>query len=453
MEPFRYHVFVCTQEKPEGAPSCCARGSVETLAALRREISARGLEDEVQVTTCGSLGLCEAGPNLVVYPEGIWYSGVLPSDVPVLVEQHFQHGKPVEGLARMDPAQLRAEMLANREKRLAAMRARETAGVIPDELNAQIRGFQESRIILTALELDVFSAVGRGASAATVAGAGGTDVRATETLLNALAAMGLLTKEGDLFHNTPAAARYFAEGSPDNSRAALLHVASLWKTWSGLTDSVRAGTAHGHTEMGERPPEWTHAFIAAMHRNATGRAPALVRAVGPAKVRRMLDVGGGSGAYSIAFAQANPALEADILDLPAVTEIASDHIRKAGVEARVRVRAGDLRSDELPQGYDLVLVAAICHMLSPEENQDLLRRCWRALHPGGRVAIVDFILEPDKTAPRSAALFSINMLVGTPAGASYSEPEYEQWLRDAGFDEVYRPHLPGTAGLIVGVRA
>ena len=116
MEPFRYHVFVCDQQKPEGVPCCSARGSGQVLEALRREINARGLDDEVQVTTCGSLGLCEHGPNLVVYPEGVWYSGVTPADVPEIVQSHFQGDIPVRRLTRTDPADLHAEIVHNRDK-------------------------------------------------------------------------------------------------------------------------------------------------------------------------------------------------------------------------------------------------------------------------------------------------------------------------------------------------
>src|ERR1022692_3080772 len=114
MEPFRFHVFVCDQQKTEGVPCCAARGSGQMLEALRREINARGLEDEVQVTTCGSLGLCEHGPNLVVYPEGIWYSGVTSADVPEIVRSHFQQGTPVEALVCADAPAVRAEILYNR---------------------------------------------------------------------------------------------------------------------------------------------------------------------------------------------------------------------------------------------------------------------------------------------------------------------------------------------------
>ena len=450
MTPFRFHVFVCDQQKPEGVPCCAARGSDQVLEALRREVGARGLVDTVQVTACGSLGLCEHGPNLVVYPEGIWYSGVTAADVPEIVRSHFQEGTPVERLVCADAAAVRAEILNNREKMLAARRAREAAGVLPDDLSERIRGFQESRVVLTALELDLFTAVGDGAGAVEVAARLRTNPRSTEMLLNALASLRLLVKQQGVFHNSPETTRYFTAGSRDNARPALLHTAHLWQRWSTLTDCVRAGTAVARDEIAGRGQDWTEAFIAAMHRNASERAPLVVRAVGAENVRRMLDVGGGSGAYSIAFAQANSALRADILDLATVEEIAQRHIQEAGVADRVKVRAGDLRSDSLGEGYDLVFVSAICHMLSSGENLDLLRRCREALQPGGRIVIQDFILETDKTAPRFAALFALNMLVGTSGGSTYSESEYAAWLGEAGFLEIRRARLPGITGLMIG---
>ena len=450
MEPFRYHVFICDQQKPEGVPCCSARGSANVIETLRSEIHTRGLQDEVQVTACGSLGLCEHGPNMVVYPEGIWYSGVTPQDVPEIVHSHFEQGVPLERLTRTGAAATRAEILANREKMLAALRARDAVGTLPDDLNERIRAFQESRTILTALELDVFTVVNSGSTAKAVSDRLGTDARATEMLLNALAAMGLLLKREDTFKNSPAAARYFWQGSPDNARPALLHTANLWSRWSTLTECVRTGTAAARAEAVDA--DWTEAFIAAMHRNAMDRAPYVVRAIGAAHIHRLLDIGGGSGVYSIAFAKANRDLLADVLDTPAVVPIAQRHIQEAGLSDRISTRVADLRSAALGDGYDLVFLSAICHMLSPEENRDLLGRCYAALAHGGRLAIQDFILEPDKTSPRWGALFALNMLVGTRAGSSYSEPEYAAWLTQAGFSDVRRVSLPGPANLMIGCR-
>jgi (2Fe-2S) ferredoxin/predicted O-methyltransferase YrrM len=453
MEPFRYHVFVCDQQKPEGVPSCAARGSKPMIEALRKEIAAGGLSDEVQITLCGSLGVCERGPNMVVYPEGVWYSGVGPEEVPEIVRSHFQEGRVVERLANRDVAALRAEVQSNRDKMLAARRARDAAGALPDDVAETLRGFQESRVMLTAVELDLFTAVGQGAAAGEVAGKIQADARATEKLMNALVAIGMLSKDDGVFHNTPVTARYFVAGSANDARAATMHTVHLWRRWSTLTECVRAGTSVTYREMPERGAEWTQAFIAAMHRNATERGPLIVRTIGTEGVERMLDVGGGSGAYSIAFAQASEKLRSDLFDLADVLPIARGHIEKAGLAARIGTRVGDLRRDKLGAGYNLVFVSAICHMLSPEENRDLVKRCHAALAPKGRLVIQDFILEADKTAPKFAALFALNMLVGTRAGSSYSEVEYSAWLGEAGFQQVRHLRLPGPTGLMVGTRA
>ncbi|MEI6670077.1 MAG: methyltransferase [Acidobacteriota bacterium] len=446
MEPFRLHVFACDQQKPEGAPSCSARGSALTIDALRKAIAARGLVNQVQLTTCGSLGLCERGPNLIVYPEGVWYSGVTPEDVPELVESHFVNGRPVARLINTDASALETEIRTNRDKYLAGMRARDAAGIMPDDMAQTIRGFQESRVVLTAIELDLFSAVGEGATAAQVSAALSTDPRATEMLLNAVTALGLLTKSADTFSVTPVSRRFFTAGSTDNARPAMMHQVALWQRWSTLTACVQSGTC----QPSDRKQDWTHWFIAAMHRNASERARAVVDAVDASTVSRMLDVGGGSGAYSIAFAKAHEGLRAEVVDLEAVLPLTQRYIADAGVGARVTTRAGDLRRDRFGSGYDLVFISAICHMLGADENRDLLTRAIGALRSGGRIVVQDFILDSTKTAPKSAALFSLNMLVGTDNGASYAEDEYRAWMTEAGFRDVTRVALPGPAHLMMG---
>jgi (2Fe-2S) ferredoxin/precorrin-6B methylase 2 len=457
VQPFRYHVFACDQRKPEGAPCCSERGSAAVIEALRREIGARGLVDVVQVTTCGSIGLCERGPNLVVYPEGVWYSGVTPADVSEIVAEHFQNGRPVDRLMNRDAAAVTREITEARTRMMAALKAREAAGVVPDDLMEAIRAYQPSRVLLTGVEMDVFSSIARAAGKATsedVAAELKTDPRATEALLNALVALGLLTKTGRLFANTPVTGRFLVAGSPDDARMALRHNLSLWATWSALTECVRTGcpATAGTRDMGQRGDDWTGPFIAAMHRNAALRAPVVVNAVGPERVQRLLDVGGGSGAYSIAFARANPALQADVFDLATVAPIAVRHIAEAGVGDRVHTRVGDLRTDTFGSGYDLVLLSAICHMLGPAENRDLLRRAFQALGPAGRVVIQDHVMSAEKTTPRSGALFAINMLVGTANGSTYSEEEYAAWLREAGFVNVRHISLVGPNDLMVAER-
>ena len=459
MEPFRFHLFVCTQRKLEGIPSCPAGGSFAVLDALDREIQARGLNNDVQLTSCGCMGLCDEGPVTVVYPAGVWYRRVQPSDVSEIVGTHLHDGKPVDRLVWNDAPAMKAMSVEHGVKFRDAMAAREKAGMLPDRLDQMIRGYMPSRCLLTALELDIFTAVGDGANAEQVGTRIHANARAVGMLLNALVALGLLSKAGDDYKNTPESARFFVQGSKDNHRNGLLHTANIWHRWSTLTDAVRSGTRVPmdlrnidlRNNDRDGTPEWTRNFIAGMQRNAKDRAPLVVKALGTAGVRRILDLGGGSGAYSIAFAKACPDVQCEILDVPEVMPLTAEYISQAGLLAQVSLRTGDMLQDDFGSGYDLIMLNAICHMFSGEQNRDVFRRAHQALAPNGRLVVQDFILNPDKTGPQHAALFSLNMLVATDAGASYTEFEYTQWMKAAGFTEIYRINLPGPSGLIVGL--
>jgi (2Fe-2S) ferredoxin/precorrin-6B methylase 2 len=448
MEPFRYHVFLCTQPKGEGVNSCPNNGSWRILQALETELLRQGIDDEVQVTTCGCLGLCDDGPLMIVYPDGIWYRRVQETDVPEIAASHLRDGKPVSRLVWNDAENMKQQSSEHRARYRAIVKSRDQAGILPDDLNEMIRGFMPSRAVLTALELDVFTATGEGCSAGLVAEKINADPRATEILLNALVSLQLLLKKEEIFFNTPISTRFMSEDSRESARDALMHTASLWDRWSTLTDCVRAGTA---IENRPRETDWVRHFIAAMDRNARERAALVVRAIQTTGMKRMLDLGGGSAAYSIAFVQANPGLQSEVIDRSDVVPLAKRNIQKVGLADRITARVADMLCDPLGANCDLVLLSAICHMFSAEENRHLIQKIYGALASKGQLVIQDFILDATKTAPRSAALFSLNMLVGTRAGRSYSEPEYTGWLKEAGFTEVRRVRLPGPSGLLIGL--
>jgi len=281
--PFAKHVLICTQEKPDGVPCCARMGGKTLLDAFRAEVGKQGLVDQVLVTGCGCLGLCERGPNAVVYPEGRWYTEVGPEEVPRIVKAHLAENAPLTDRKDPDAGTIRSEVAAHRAKVQQILAARAKAGVLPDGLNAMLRGFQTSRAVLTAVELDLFTAVGDGASAVDVAARLETAPRATESLLNALTALGLLEKQDGRFRNGDWAASFLCAGAVHDSRAALMHSVHLWPRWSTLTECVRQGTAVSFEEMVERDEDWTDAFIAAMHTNATARARPVVA---------VLDLGG-----------------------------------------------------------------------------------------------------------------------------------------------------------------
>jgi cyclopropane fatty-acyl-phospholipid synthase-like methyltransferase len=201
-----------------------------------------------------------------------------------------------------------------------------------------------------------------------------------------------------------------------------------------------------------RDAQWTEAFIAAMHRNGSMMARAALGQLHLGRARTMLDIGGGSGAYSIAFAEANPQLTTVVFDLPHVLPLAEGYIRQAGLGTRITTFAGDLRTHDFSGigTFDIVLLSNICHMLDTAENRDLLRRCFPATAPGGWLVIRDFVINEDRTTPKQAALFALNMLVGTRGGSTYSEAEYRAWLLEAGYPTVERP---GDGDLIIAYRS
>jgi SAM-dependent methyltransferase len=322
----------------------------------------------------------------------------------------------------------------------------------PDRIHSLARGFQASRVVLTAYELGLFSALGAGRkTSAAVARALKTNPRATDRLMNALCALGLLTKTMDQFANAPDVAQFLVKGKP-GYQGSLMHIAHLWQTWSTLTEAVRCGRAVRNREINARGSDWLESFITAMHGFASERAAGVVKLLDLKHVARVLDVGGGSGAYSMAFAAAKPGLRATVFDLPNVVPLTQGYLKRGGCANCVGTVAGDFTKDALPSGYDLVFVSAIIHMLSPKENVALLRKCARALNRGGQVVIQDWIMNNDRTQPPGGALFALNMLVGTAAGDTYTEAEVRGWFKQTGFTKARRVATPTDTTLMIGTR-
>jgi SAM-dependent methyltransferase len=318
------------------------------------------------------------------------------------------------------------------------------------EIRAMVSGFRVSRIILTGFELGVFTALGHEElSAAEIAGETGADPRALDRLMNALCALGLLTKQGERFRNRAAAERYLVEGSPDYL-AGLGHHANLWHRWSTLTDAVRAGTSVETRPVADRGEEWLHSFIGAMHDRGSRQAPAIITAIDLTGVGRVLDLGGGPGDFAMAFVRAHESITATVFDLPNVIPLTRDYIEAEGLSDRVDTLAGDFLVDDIGSGYDLIFLSAIVHSRSPGECRLLLHTCADALEPGGRIVISDWVMSEDRTEPVDGAIFALNMLVNTVAGDSYTESELHAWLGEAGLTDICTIGTEFGAALVLG---
>ncbi len=318
------------------------------------------------------------------------------------------------------------------------------------DIRAMASGFRESRIILTGFELGVFTSLAdREKSSAEVAGEIEADPRATDRLLNALCAIGLLTKEGDRFRNREATGRFLVNGSPDYL-AGIGHQANLWHRWSTLTEAVRAGSAVESRPVGERGDEWLRSFISAMHDRGVKQAPAMIAAIDLEGVDRVLDLGGGPGDFAMAFVRAGETVSATVFDLPPVVPLTREYVEAAGLSDRVDTLAGDFLLDDIGSGYDLIFISAIIHSLSPDDCRFLLGKCAEALNPDGRIVISDWVMSEDRTEPADGALFALNMLVNTRDGDSYTEAEMYAWLGEAGLTDFSTTGMPFGAALVIG---
>jgi predicted O-methyltransferase YrrM len=308
----------------------------------------------------------------------------------------------------------------------------------PDDILKLARQFMESRILLTAAELNLFTLLDEVPSTAeNLACRITADLRGMTILLDALSAMGLLIKEPDgVYRCSPDVAACLSDRSPHSVLPMIHHANHLWKSWSNLTSKVSDTEPAEIPASAARNTDDMRAFIGAMHVVGASLAENIVKAVEPGKAKTLIDVGGASGTYAIAFLSAAPNMKATLFDRPAVIPIARERMAEAGMADRVRFVAGDFYADELPGGHDLAMLSAIIHQNNAAQNVELFRKVLHAMVSGGRLIIRDHVMEPNRIAPKEGAIFAVNMLVNTRGGSTYTFDEIKTWLEEAGFTKV-----------------
>lgn len=316
-------------------------------------------------------------------------------------------------------------------------------------------GYLDARAIQVALTLGIFDVLEqRSLDAPAVASSIKADPRATELLLNALAALGLLEKKGQLFSLALLASTYLVKSSPKFYGGMILFDSSLWDCWGALEKAVRSGRPVRPADMYQADPEATERFICAMQSLVQARddAAILAETVDFTGVTEMLDVGSGPGSYPIYLCRKYPKLRATIFDLPGTMKITERFIRDSGFEDRITLLPGDYRRDPIPGRYQLAFLSNIIHGESLEENARLMKKLYSCLDSGGKVVIKDHILDDSLTGPPVGALFSLLMLLTTEQGRCYSLIEVRDWLEKAGFKNIRQVPLPPplTSSLVIG---
>jgi ubiquinone/menaquinone biosynthesis C-methylase UbiE len=301
-------------------------------------------------------------------------------------------------------------------------------------LDAITSGYQHSQILFSAVRGGVFALLVPTATAKSVAAALQWDPRGTRMLLDGLVALGLLYKHGDLYANSETASLCLIPGAPLDQTHIIAHKAGGWNAWARLGEAV----ASGASPLGSRPdrsPGELRAFILGMDDIGRSSAQSILEHYDMSSHNSMLDVGGGPGSYSLAFAQANPRLRVTVFDLPQVLEITREQIAKTGLSDRVGTCPGDMTEDPLPGGHDFVLLSNIIHSFGPEANRAIIRKCFDALLPGGTLMVKDFLVADDRSGPPFGLVFALHMLVHTEEGDCYTSAEVAEWTTEAGFNE------------------
>jgi len=322
--------------------------------------------------------------------------------------------------------------------------------ITPEPIMKIIWGMWSYRTIYAAVDLEIFTKINDGLNTSEkLANELDTKKDFIERLLNACVTLKLLNKSDEAYSNSPVVEEFLVKGKPKYYGDMVIMFGTK-DALKNLKESILKGSPviTGLTERME-DTEQAKIFTRAMHNNAMGPAMMLSKKFDFSKYDKLLDLGGGSGAFSIVLAREYPNLTATVFDLSKVCDVAKEFIKEANMESKVKLLEGDFFKDELPKDNDIVLLSQIMHSWSKEENKELLRRVYNSLSKDGIIIINEFLLENDKTGPLFPALFSLNMLVQSEGGRAYTNQEIKELLEEVGFTYQESIHLTGPVTSII----
>ncbi|NQT93141.1 MAG: methyltransferase domain-containing protein [Lentisphaerae bacterium] len=295
--------------------------------------------------------------------------------------------------------------------------------------------YWDAAVLAAAAELGVFDVFDEnGASAERISLETRASTPHVARLLDALTALEVLEKEGDLYRLAPGADAYLSRSSPTCLLDALAFNSDLYPLWGNLAASVREGkpVLPPSTHLGADESRTRH-FVLGMHSRALAVASSLLPHLDVAEEGPLLDVASGPGTFSRLLAEEKQGLSITQFDLPPVLAVARELAEASPASDRISYVDGDYRKAELPRGFRTVLLSGAIHQEDPESAGSVLAKIFRSLQPGGRVWIVDMMLGSDGVRPKFSALFSLNMMLTSRAGRVFTDLEISSMLEQNGF--------------------
>ncbi len=313
------------------------------------------------------------------------------------------------------------------------------------------RSFIPARTIQVACSLDLFDAIpAQGMPSRQLARKLNMNPHACELFCNALVGLGLLMKSNNLFALTSFSKEYLLSSSKNYLGYWVKHLADLMNSWICFDKTLQTGKSFKNLSEMTKDRAEARDFTLTMYTISSIYAPLLTSLVNLSSYKRMLDIGGGPGTYSIHFCKAYPQLSATILDLPTVLSVTKKIVKQYKMFNRISFLPANYNRDPIPPGFDVAFLSNIVHLESPETNIALFKKIYNALESKGMILIQDYVLNSDHTEPLDAALFSLSMLLLTDKGRCYGADEIKTWLKQAGFKRSFEvsPTPPRKTSLI-----
>jgi len=332
--------------------------------------------------------------------------------------------------------------------------------VTPDRILQTGFGFWSSKVLLSAVEMEVFTELAKHpADLPTLQGRLGLHPRAARDFLDTLVALGFLRRVDGIYHNSPESDLYLDRRKPSYI-GGILEMANhrLYPFWGNLTTAVRTGEPQNESRDGHDPfaalyadPARLREFLRAMSGVSRGANLAIARQFPWQGYQTCADIGTAQGDLVTQITLANPHLQGVGFDLPEVGPVFEEYIAANKLESRVRFAPGSFFTDPLPKA-DVLLFGHILHDWDLPTKRMLLRKAFEALPPGGAVVVYDSIIDDDRSQNAFGLLMSLNMVIETPGGFDYTGADCIGWMREAGFTDCRVEHLVGPDSMVIGIK-
>ncbi|MFN3305629.1 MAG: methyltransferase [Candidatus Kapaibacteriota bacterium] len=296
--------------------------------------------------------------------------------------------------------------------------------------------FEQSLAFLTAMEMDVFTAIGDDyKTAEEIAEYLQCSAPATSRLLNALAAMNLINKNGPKYSNTRNGKEYLVRGGANyiGDLKAFKFILSKWLT---LRDTIRNNSPSTPVKLSELSNEVIEGLLSLMNWIANRQAPEFVRFLDISSVTKAIDFGCGSGSFGLELLKININIELVLFDYPEIIPFTEKYLERKGFSGLAKVLAGDLIEADIGKGYDLAIVSNVLRFFSFKDNMKILNKIFDALKRHGRIVLQESLIEPDRINPFFATFESLRLLLLTPNGDLRTETEILFLLKEAWFSNI-----------------